>query len=42
MSENVNLTWTHTIHWGAELHSAMSGLTGNVNKTSEQHWTVSY
>ena len=37
MSENVNLTWTHTLHWGGEIHNAMSELTGNANKTSEQH-----
>ena len=36
MSENVNLTWTHTKHRCAETHNKMSELTGNANKTSEQ------
>ena len=37
MSGNVNLTWTHTMHRCAEIHNAMSELTGSANKTSEQH-----
>ena len=37
MSENVNLMWTHTKHRCAETHNTMSELTGNANKTSEQH-----
>ena len=37
MSENVNLTWIHTMHPYAEIHNVMSELIGNVNKTSEQH-----
>ena len=37
MSENVNLKWTHTMHHCVEIHNAMSELTGNPNKTNEQH-----
>ena len=37
MSENINLTWTHTMHRCAEIHNAMLELTGNAYKTSEQH-----
>ena len=37
MSENVNLTWIHTMHPYAEIHNVMSELIGNANKTSEQH-----
>ena len=36
MSENINLTWTHTMHRCAEIHNAMLELTGNAYKTSEQ------
>ena len=37
MSENVNLTWIHTMHRCAEIHNLMSELIGNANRTSEQH-----
>ena len=37
ISEKVNLTWTLTMHRYAEIHKAMSELTGNANKTSVQH-----
>ena len=37
MSENINLTWTSTMHRCAEIHNAMLELTGNTYKTSEQH-----
>ena len=30
-------TLMHTVHPCAEIHNAMSELTGNANKTSEQH-----
>ena len=37
MTENVMLTWVHTIHACASIHGAMTTLTGNTHKTSNQH-----
>ena len=37
MTENVILTWVHTIHTCAQGHNAMTQLTGNHHKTSNQH-----
>ena len=36
ISKNANLTWTHNMHWCAEIFYGMFELTGNVNKTCEQ------
>ena len=37
MSENVMLTWIHTMHICGQIHIAMTELTGNYHKTSNQH-----
>ena len=37
MSENTNLTGTHTMHRCAEIHNAMLELTGNAYKTRMQY-----
>ena len=37
MSESVNLTWIHSMHACGSIHSAMTELTKNKHKTSEQH-----
>ena len=37
MTENVILTWVHTMHACAQVHNAMTQLTGNHHKTSNQH-----
>ena len=37
MTENVILTWVHTMHTCAQAHNAMTQLTGNHHKTSNQH-----
>ena len=37
MSEAVNLTWIHSMHACAGVHSAMTNLTMNQHKTSDQH-----
>ena len=37
MSENVNLKWAHTMYRCTEIYNTISELTGNTNKTSEQH-----
>ena len=37
MTDNVVLTWVHTIHVCASIHDAMATLTGNTHKTSNQH-----
>ena len=40
MSENVNLTWAYPMHRCAEIHNAMSELTGAANKPTEQHCKI--
>ena len=37
MTENVILTWVHTMHACAQSHNVMRQLTGNHHKTSNQH-----
>ena len=37
MSENVMLTWVHTMHICAQIHFEMTQLTGNYHRTSQQH-----
>ena len=37
MTDNVVLTWVHTMHVCASIHDAMATLTGNTHKTSNQH-----
>ena len=37
MTENVILTWDHTMHACAQVHNAMTQLTGNHHKTTNQH-----
>lgn len=37
MTESVTLTWIHSMHACAGIHSAMTELTNNQHKTSEQH-----
>lgn len=37
MSENVILTWVHTMHTSAQIHGAMTELTKNQHRTSNQH-----
>ena len=40
MSENVMLTWVHTIHICAQIHNSMTKITGNYHKTSNQHTEI--
>ena len=40
MTENVILTWVHTMHACAQSHNVMRQLTGNHHKTSNQHSEV--
>ena len=37
ITENVMLTWVHTMHVCTSIHGAMTTLTGNTHKTSNQH-----
>jgi len=37
MSENVILPWIHTMYTCTQIHIAMTELTGNHHKTSNQH-----
>ena len=37
MTENIILTWVHTMYACAQVHNAMTQLTGNHHKTSSQH-----
>ena len=37
VTENVILAWVHTMHTCAQVHNAMTQLTGNHHKTSNQH-----
>ena len=37
MTDSVVLTWVHTMHVCASMHDAMTTLTGNTHKTSNQH-----
>ena len=36
MTENVILIWVHTMHACAQVHNAMTQLTGNHHKASNQ------
>ena len=42
VTESVRLMWIKTMHRCADIHSAMSDLTGLLHKTSEQHAELEY